>query len=60
MGNGERKEEEDEEEVVEEDIFRAAPNQLLHQFLSVGVKVRDAHKFNTTNQSAASSFVERK
>lgn len=37
MGYGERKEE---EEVEEEDIFRAAPNQLLHQFLSVGVKRR--------------------
>lgn len=35
MGYGERKEE---EEV--EDIFRTAPNQLLHQFLSVGVKQR--------------------
>lgn len=61
MGNGERKEEEEEEE-VEEDIFRAAPNQLLHQFLSVGVKLRakerDTHKFNTKNQYAAYSFIE--
>lgn len=37
----EREEEEEEEEVEEvEDIFRAAPNQLLRQFVSVGVKER--------------------
>lgn len=68
-------EEEEEEEEVEEvvDIFRAAPNQLLRQFVSVGVKERvrkekcarvQTHththtlKFNTENQYAAHSLTE--
>lgn len=64
----EREEEEEEEEVEEvEDIFRAAPNQLLRQFVSVGVKERVrkekcAHThtlgFNTENQYAAHSLTE--
>lgn len=39
-GGGWREEEEEEEAEVEEveDIFRAAPNQLLRQFVSVGAK----------------------
>ena len=50
VGWGERKEEGEEEEVVEvEGIFRAAPNQLLRQFVSVGVKARgrDTHTSST-------------
>lgn len=67
MGEGarerEREEEEEEEEVEEvEDIFRAAPNQLLRQFVSVGAKgrarERERRKFNTKNQYAAHSLTE--
>lgn len=50
MRERERKEEEEEEEVEEEgveeveDIFRAAPNQLLRQFVSVGAKGRERER----------------
>lgn len=63
-GREEEKEEEVEEEGVEEveDIFRAAPNQLLRQFVSVGAKgragEREPRKFNTKNQYAAHSLTE--
>lgn len=45
----------EEEEV---DIFRAAPNQLLRQFVSVGARGRgrEPRKFNTKNQYAAHSL----
>ena len=48
-----KEEEEEEEEVVEEveDIFRAAPNQLLRQFVSVGAngraRERESHASST-------------
>ncbi len=44
----EREEEEEEEEEEEvEDIFRAAPNQLLRQFVSVGARGRESHASST-------------
>lgn len=61
VGRWERREEEEEEV---EDIFRAAPNQLLRRFVSVGVnerergRERDIHKFNSKNQYAAHSLAE--
>lgn len=59
-GRRRRRREEVEEEV--EDIFRAAPNQLLRRFVSVGargrVREREPRKFNTKNQYAAHSLAE--
>lgn len=70
-GEREGKEEEEEEEVEEvEDIFRAAPNQLLRQFVSVGAKgrarERESHASSTLKinmqptRSLRAAAIERK
>lgn len=63
-GTGRRRRRREEEEVVVEvveDIFRAAPNQLLSQFVSVGAREREREprKFNTKKKKSIFSPLAR-